>query len=73
MKTSSIHILLIALLLIGIIPSVIISKCTDRPECFKKKMFNFNFPEMNLFPITAIFNAAKDFSVKAYGDFNNDL
>ena len=49
------------------------TKCYDRPECFKKVVFNINFPEMNLFQINGTSNAFTDYSIKAYGDFNNDL
>lgn len=48
--------------------------CTDRSNCFLKKLFDFNYPEENVYNISLSYNSnSLNNRVLGYGDFNNDL
>ena len=53
---------------------ILVSPCTDASSCFIKRLFDFNYPQENVYNI-ALNKDPNSLNnvVLAYGDFNNDL
>ena len=47
--------------------------CTDTSSCFLKKLFDFSFPEENVYNISLSNDDPPAHKILAYGDFNDDL
>ena len=51
-----------------------VQSCDDLSSCFLKKLFDFSYPQENVYPISLTNNASvPSHKVLAYGDLNNDL
>lgn len=51
---------------------VFAERCTSKPSCFVKGLFDFNFPKEGVYPIE-LTDTVDNYWLKAYGDFNSDL
>jgi hypothetical protein len=60
------------LLLISFIILINSQRCTDKPSCFIKTLFDFSFPKQDLYKVS-LTDGNEQYTMKAYGDFNNDL
>ena len=60
-------------LILGLVLNLV-GACTDCSSCFIKKLFDFSFPEENVYNISLSRNdGSLANTVMGYGDFNNDL
>lgn len=64
----------IALILVICLLTNTVQTCNDTSSCFLKRLFDFNYPQENLYSIT-LNNATvpSNYIILGYGDFNSDL
>ena len=50
-----------------------VESCTDTSSCFLKKLFDFSFPEEDVYNISLSNSDPPAHKILGYGDFNDDL